>query len=341
MKNKLHKLLSMAAIVATMSFSAKAQTISDFESLTLSKADTFWNGITNKLGTTFSNGNAIFNNYYDTSYGGFWSAGFAYTNMQDSIHGDYHHLYSSKALKGFNGSANYVSIAEDAYNNRVPIVKLSGNAAGKQVSGFYISNSTYAFNSMRDGISPPAKKFGGSTGNDPDWFKVTIYKWLGGVKTTDSVDFYLADFRFSNNAQDYIVNDWRWVDLTSLGNVDSLSFHLSSSDNSFGFMNTPAFFCMDNFTTKDAASGIEVVNIGTISVSPNPTNQSLVISHESLVKSISIFNVLGENVKNIILNENEETKTLKVDVSNLENGIYFLKTVDNSGFERTTKFIKQ
>jgi hypothetical protein len=349
MIQKLHKLLAMAAIALSITFSAKAQTISDFENLTLLKADTFWNGISNKLGTTFSSGNAIFNNYYDTSYGGFWSAGFAYTNVQDSIHGDYHHLYSSKALKGYNGSNNYVSVAEDAYNNRIPIIKLSGNAAGKVVSGFYISNSTYAFNTILNG-NFAARKFGDTTGthsglpqgSQPDWFKVTIKNWLGGVKSIDSIDFYLADYRFSNNAQDYIVKDWTWVDLTSLGNVDSLSFHLSSSDNSFGFMNTPAFFCMDNFTTADVALGINEIGMSDerLSVYPNPT--SSVISVRLSVgsfKAIEIGDLQGRKTDLPILFQT--TDYCRLNTENMSSGIYFIKTIDNKGFEQVVKFVKQ
>ena len=348
MKQQVHKLLTMVAIAVTISFSAKAQTISDFENLTLSKADTFWNGQSTPNGATFSSGNAVFNNYYDPSFGGFWSAGFAYTNVQDSTHGDYLHLYSSKALKGFNGSTNYVSVAEDMFNNRHPMVKLSGIAAGKQASGFYISNSTYAYNVILNGNSG-ARKFGDTTGthsglaqgSQPDWFKVVVRKYLGGVMTNDSVEFYLADYRFSNNAQDYIVKDWRWVDLSSLGNVDSLSFHLSSSDNGQFGINTPAFFCIDNFTTKDVASGIETVNAGIISVSPNPTSGNLRISQfENLkIKDIQILNLLGDNVSNfqIISSSNSQ---IEIDLSQFQSGIYFLKTIDNSGFEQVVKFVK-
>jgi hypothetical protein len=37
--------------------------------------------------------------------------------------------------------------------------------------GVYVTNTTYAYNSMRDG-DMFAKKFGGPTGNDPDWYKL-------------------------------------------------------------------------------------------------------------------------------------------------------------------------
>jgi hypothetical protein len=91
-----------------------------------------------------------------------------------------------------------------------------------------------------------SKKFGGTSGNDPDWFKLSIWGYQYG-QHTDTVDFYLADFRFANNDSDYIVKDWVWIDLTSLGNADSLEFILTSSDNGTYGMNTPAYFCIDNF----------------------------------------------------------------------------------------------
>ena len=61
------------------------------------------------------------------------------------------------------------------------------------------------------------------------------------------VEFYLADYRFDDNAQDYIVSDWAWVDLTGLGVVYGLEFALSSSDVGNWGMNTPAYFAMDSF----------------------------------------------------------------------------------------------
>jgi len=135
-------------------------------------------------------------------------------------------------------------------------MNLSGSAVGGVVQGLYLTNSTYAYLSMLEGDGF-AKKFGGASGNDPDFFKVTIRKYLNGELGTDSVEFYLADFRFANNSQDYIVNDWTYVDLTPLGNVDYLEFSLASSDiGTFG-INTPTYFCVDNVTTSDLPSATQ------------------------------------------------------------------------------------
>ena len=62
------------------------------------------------------------------------------------------------------------------------------------------------------------------------------------------MDFYLADYRFSDNSKDYIVKDWTFVDLSSLGAVTKLQFALSSSDTGQFGMNTPAYMAMDSMS---------------------------------------------------------------------------------------------
>ena len=62
-----------------------------------------------------------------------------------------------------------------------------------------------------------------------------------------TAEFYLADYRFSNNEEDYILNTWEWFDLSTLGAVNTISFSLSSSKNNNVGMVTPAYFCIENF----------------------------------------------------------------------------------------------
>jgi hypothetical protein len=113
------------------------------------------------------------------------------------------------------------------------------------LTGFYVTNSTYAYLSMRDGDSY-AKKFGGENGTDPDYFKLIISGTdiFGNLK---SVEFYLADFTFEDATEDYILKNWEWIDLSSLGVVTGVSFGFESSDMSFGYINTPTYFCIDDF----------------------------------------------------------------------------------------------
>ena len=68
---------------------------------------------------------------------------------------------------------------------------------------------------------------------------------------TKTVEFYLADFRFSDNSQDYIVDTWTSVDISSLGAVNQLTFKFESSDNGTFGMNTPAYVCIDDIVYNE------------------------------------------------------------------------------------------
>ena len=73
-------------------------------------------------------------------------------------------------------------------------------------------------------------------------------------------------------------------------------------------------------------------------VFPNPTNRSLVISHRSLVNKIQIYNLLGQCC--ISLNTKHQAPSTIVDVSMLQNGIYFIKVVDEKEKIWNIKFAK-
>ncbi len=309
-----------------------AQTVSDFENLTLSP-NTYFDGSdmsgthnNKQFITTFINGDASYVNVFDTTFGapGYWLSGFAYSNMTDSTTSGSGNLFSARAGSGYNSSDNYA-----VANNNSKIV-LSGAAVNNTVSGFFITNGTYPANSMRDG-DMFAKQFGGASGNDADWFLLTIKGYTGGNLTTDSVDFYLADYRFSNNTQDYIVKDWQWVDLTSLGAIDSVYFSLSSSDvGGFG-MNTPGFFCIDNF--NDQSVGVEELAFNNdYKFYPNPAQNNIIIQLQKSIDLISIIDVTGKTVL-AVSNLNEGVNQL--DISDLKSGLYFIK-VNNT----VQRFIK-
>ncbi len=347
------RLALVAAAAFFFSSNAQAQTVSDFENLTLSKSDTFYMNTQdpNHVDNGFTNGNAHFQYYWDTAWGGLWDHGFAYSNMTDSVTSGYTNMYSAKAAKGYNGSSNYTIGWISSYGSSANRINLTGAAAGKMVKGFYLTNTTYAFNSMRDGDGY-AKKFGDTTGTGtgatiaqgayPDWFKLTVKGWYNGALKSNTVDFYLADFRFANNAQDYILKDWTWVNLESLGNVDSLEFELSSSDMSGGGMATPAYFAMDNFTTADVALGVNnLSNLPQfIEVYPNPAVSNLQINTASL-KGNNVELTLADVAGKVVLKETFTAADNKVlDMAQLNTGLYLLEV--KTGTQRyVAKIVKQ
>jgi len=211
-----------------------ASDMANFEDLSLD-ANSYWNGSDGSGG--FFSGGAFFRNNYDFDW---WCwDGFAYSNMTDTTASGWTAQYNAITGGGQAGSANYAV----GYVGWVEPPSATFNAAA--IDRLYVSNNNYAYYSMLEG-DDFAKKFGGDDGNDPDWFLLTITgKDAAGVPS-GTVEFYLADFRFEDNSQDYIVDSWRYVDTGSLGMVSRLEFSLSSSDVGDWGMNTPAYFVMDS-----------------------------------------------------------------------------------------------
>ncbi|MCA1926413.1 MAG: DUF4465 domain-containing protein [Thiobacillus sp.] len=229
------KTLPFASMLAAFALSSSAiAAVSTFDDLPLAPESHFFP----QTSTTFTSGDATFNHTFTNFGGGCCHTDWLYSNRTDTTTPGFENQFSSYTGGGALGSANYAI----AYIGN-PTASFTGPSV---VSGAFFTNTTYAALSMLTGDSF-AKKFGGASGNDADWFKLTISGW-NGITQTGSVDVYLADFRFADNTLDYVVDRWIWVDLSGLGVVNSLSFSVASSDvGPFG-INTPAYFAMDNLT---------------------------------------------------------------------------------------------
>jgi hypothetical protein len=225
-----------------MAVPAVQASVATYEDLTLGP-ESYWNGSDGSGG--FISGGHFHNNTF-TDWGGGYTSwdGFAYSNKTDinttGTNGQYT-AYSIPDGGGVDGSSNY-AIGYVGWSIP-PTVTLPG---ANTPSEAYFTNNAYAYWSMVYGDTF-AKKFGGETGNDPDWFLLTI-TGKDAVGVTGTVDFYLADYRFEDDALDYIVDDWTSVDLSPLGTASSVEFALSSSDTGPYGMNTPAYFAMDNLS---------------------------------------------------------------------------------------------
>jgi hypothetical protein len=214
----------------------------------------------------FTSGGNFFNNYR-TEYPGweYWD-GFAYSNTTDTTTVGTDNQFSAVTGGGVGGSANYAVAYTFGMSGQKAQAHIGAGdtPVSQTVAGFYATNTTWAYQSMLNGDAL-AKKFGGSDGTDADWFKLTIHALDEDYETTGaSVDFYLADFRFEDSGDDYILDDWAWVDLSSLGAVYGLEFILSSSDDNGGVygMNTPAYFAMDDFTTVPVPGAVWLLGCG-------------------------------------------------------------------------------
>ncbi len=331
-------LLLSALVLGT---TANAQTAATFDDLTLPTTDTYYVNYTNLGGDVgFADGKAFFPCLYGISFGDTVWNYFAYSNKTDSVTSGINNQYAAKTGTGYGGSAKYAvayCASPVVYTDYSVNVKLTGTAVGKPVVGFYVTNSTYTYNSMRDGDAF-AKKFGGVTGNDPDFFMLTVKGYRSGSLTPDSVNFYLADFRFTDNDSDYLVKTWEWVNLSPLGHIDSLQFRLSSSDTGFGYINTPTYFCIDNFTTNETSLGVNnELSSYAARVYPNPVASTLNLDiADNAMQQIAVVDMAGK----VISTHRITTQHIEINISTLPAGTYMLQ-MTGGGKTATTKFVKQ
>lgn len=320
----------LLAILALLAQKSTAQTIATFESPALPHADTFYTNFT-ASGTDvgFNSGLAHFPCVYDTSFGGFWEQGFAVSNMTDSITSGFGNQYAAKTAAAHSGTQYVTAYCYNpaTFENNVRI-KLIDTAMGHPVKGFYVTNSTYAYNSMRDG-DMFARKF-----HNGDWFKLYVKGWYGGSLKADSVGVYLANFLHPDSNDNYILRTWEWVNLEPLGKVDSLQLYLVSTDNGAFGMNTPAYFCMDDFTTYESydttTPTTRVFNAEQPSVKlyPVPTTHTLNVDIKGTAATeIAIIDLQGRTVHRY---QNVSAHN-ELDITNLAPGSYVLLTRSVSG----------
>ena len=120
---------------------------------------------------------------------------------------------------------------------------------------------------------------------------------------------------------DYIVNEWEYIDLTPLGAADSLVFIISSSDSSpmFG-INTPGYFCMDNFITSDGVTPVVTLEAEkAFEVYPNPANDFVILKNDATSDAqVRIYDMLGREFHQERLSANIE----QINISHLAVGTY-------------------
>jgi Secretion system C-terminal sorting domain len=96
-----------------------------------------------------------------------------------------------------------------------------------------------------------------------------------------------------------------------------------------------------NYALGAINCGVGVENIRSendeINVYPNPTNSNITITNTSIIQTIAIYDVLGQE----IYHKNSKNLSETINVTRLSNGLYFLKIQDEKGNVTTKKFVKE
>lgn len=278
---------------------------------------------------------------------GMWRSGSVYTNIQDTTNVTASNIYAAATYTAYDGN-NYVTVKDSAmiYLENTPTFL-------NKVSGFFITNTTFVKNAIKNGTAT-SRKFGDTTGTGwgsiyaqggyPDWFRLTVFGYKDGNLNPGYVQIYLADYRPAGTANDIIIDDWRYINCIAVGFVDSLQLILESSDADVnGVMRTPGYFSIDRFTTTNNVGINELENIVDITLSPNPTSQNLNINYSTISPSdlsITACDISGKEVitTGTILN-NTGPHQLTLETKTLDAGIYFV-TISNGMSSKKIKFIK-
>lgn len=316
MKNKLILTITLLFALVANPLTSNAQFANfNFDELTLDSGKVM-NGSDGYKLYQKSNGSITLNMpvYYDTQYK-YWSGGWAFSHVYDSVTTTSNYtrqLYASKGFKGYNNSSIFVV----GTNGSTLDFDFSSDYKNKtKTFELYIANSTYAYNSITFGDAF-GKKFGGTSGTDKDFFKLKIDGYANGA-FKDSFVYYLADFTGSTKFKN---QGWQKISYSTAS--DSFIFSLSSSDNgSFG-MNTPAYYTIDNVSYEILLNSQKAIANNSIRVWPNPANKSVLINSEASILSYTLTTLSGQ-----ILNVPAEQlyNQIYLNTENLKPGIYNTK----------------
>ena len=311
--------ISLVIIMATTGFGQVISAYEDFENMNVQLGTPIYQS-PNDVGIQ-SQFIELENNY--TEEFDSWT-GFALSAEQDTMTPGFLNQYSCIVGAGAEESLTYaVAYAPSTISLKVL------DPENVFMETLTVSNSTYAYLSMRDGDSF-AKKFGGITGNDPDYFLLTIKAYLKG-DFVDSMEVYLADYRFDDGSQDYILDSWMTIDVP---HCDSMTFSLTSSDNGQFGMNTPAYFTIDNIGINFYVSSEDINPNSPYTLFPNPVNDVLYLNGgEGNAATLEILDVFGRRVRKHNADEN-------IDVSHLPQGTYVLQ-IQSDGMTYRHMFIKE
>jgi hypothetical protein len=307
-------------LVAAISFSSliSAQMVADFENFTLTP-DSFDNGSAGS--GSFIDGQIEFYNYYDAGWMS-WN-GFSISNITDNTTAGWGNQYSAFPGSGLN-SSNYAIFYPDG------TINFLSNFEFGTIDSLFITNTTYTAISMRDG-DDFAKQFGSSLNangvddgtNGEDFLKVWIIAEGGNGSDKDSIEFFLADYRFSDNSQDYIIDQWTKIDLTGiLFPIYSIRFRFESSDNGDFGMNTPSYLAIDNVAYQPYLGVAEKENV--FHVYPNPVKD--ILNLKGSEGEIRVFNLKGE-----LLTVSEHILESQIDFSDFDSGVYFIEMHHENG----------
>lgn len=310
-----------ALLVMSITSTAHGQMEEGFESISLDSGQVL-NGSDGNL--SYSNGSIQLPLGWDTSWGGYWASNWALSakvNGQEGASDFNTQLFCAKPGWGAEGEG--VGKVYAIGQNGAYLLNQTGG--GLRLASLYLANTTYAYNSMKNG-DMFAKKFGGQDGSEADSFVLEIETYWQGV--SQSVQrLALADFRSANSSDDSIMGAWNQVFIEGFLQ-DSIVFRLYSSDNGDFGMNTPAFFAIDRLYMDRTESVQSTAIVPALHIYPNPSSGQFWVESTQPMTGIEVLDLSGR----LVHEQKASSRRLSCSLD-IPNGLYTVRVHHASGVQ--------
>lgn len=213
-----------------------------------------------------------------------------------------------------NWTLSYMMFVEEGYGAYFNLLHYFSAAASNWAVQVYFNASGDGSLVVGSGASlDPGTAFVYPTGL---WFE---------VKVNIDVDGDVAEMYFDDTP----IYSWTWSEgSTGVSNtIAALNLYPNGQDAE------PDSYFVDNVSFHEYGLGL-TESKQTINVYPNPTKNKFSINAEQN-SMIEIFNALGESVKSLSAKNSPSV----VDCSNWKKGLYFIKIINESGKEKSSKLI--
>lgn len=220
------------------------------------RAEEYWKGSFSGGVEHYTSGSFSFSTYSEPLYHS-WH-GFAYSNQTSTAWAADHATQDTRSAAGHGacGTPTYGVLYHSTYGGAQPeqrsVVEVTSTLSGIELPGLYLTNTAWGINTVKKGPGMGKNQpFG-----EGDYFKVTITADNG-----KQLEKYLVDYRPSDPAQRYALEEWAWVDLSSLGKIKCLAFMVEGYQTNGDGQFFPNYLAVDEIgaTRPQAESTLNVV----------------------------------------------------------------------------------
>ena len=204
-------------------------------------------------------------------------------------------------------SIPYLVAFANSYFAQHPAEVVMSDGEDHEAVGVYVCLNSYTFYSVSDGDGF-ARAF-----NNGDKYTLTIH----GVNSRDeekSIDVQLAAYA---NGDLTTTRGWTYVDLSELGEVNTIWFSVKSTDSGAYGDNTPSYFCLDKLMVKPVKS--------TTGAESEAVSKGAKISYDKADAMVRLVNADFAIVYDVAGNKVMSVEASEFSVASLDHGIYVVR----------------